>query len=269
MKNYICAFLLFLIPSFASAMDKNQFDKLISELQAKNFQPVDEFLKTQKETLKKDPEYYVILLNYDLLKGKESRIVVSNGQKKTGEFGIYDKNNKKVGSLGEEVQLDDQLIREGILQTQSALPAFKSRLDIHFGIVAAAQEIKDWELFGNQLVDILKTSKEIQNQWTWGSINSMEGAPEEFMMQNVLSKTHFLFRLENPKADEALKKVSEALIQYYPKKVYGYSNLGALYLAKKDYPLAKKYLQEASQIDPKDEVVQKNILQAQKLSKQS
>lgn len=104
----------------------------------------------------------------------------------------------------------------------------------HFGIAATTQNISELAVMSDQLISMLKTSKEIDNKWQWGKVGSMEG-------------------------DRLLVNVSEALIQYYPNKVYGYANLGALYSATKRYDEARKYYEKALEIDPDDEVVKENL----------
>lgn len=87
--------------------------------------------------------------------------------------------------------------------------------------------------------------KKINNEWTWGTVNSIDGDPEEFLIQNILNKTAMLFRTETNEADNALEKVSRAMIKYYPNKIYGYANLGTLFHAIKDYQQSEKYYKKA------------------------
>jgi Flp pilus assembly protein TadD len=56
-----------------------------------------------------------------------------------------------------------------------------------------------------------------------------------------------------------LNNVSEALIQYYPNKVYGYANLGSLYGATKRHDEARKYYEKALEVDPGDEIIKGNL----------
>jgi tetratricopeptide (TPR) repeat protein len=132
-------------------------------------------------------------------------------------------------------------------------------LDIHFGIVSIAAVIERWDILGNQLADILTVSKSIENQWKWGPIGSMKGEPKTFMLSNVQSRIQQLFRAEDGVADKMLIKVSEAMIQYYPDVIYGYSNLGVIYLATEKYDLAEKYINQALAIDPNDPIVKGNL----------
>ena len=56
-----------------------------------------------------------------------------------------------------------------------------------------------------------------------------------------------------------MKEVSDTMIKEYPNVIYGYSNLGALYLAYQNYELAEEYLNKAIAIDPEDKIVKRNL----------
>jgi hypothetical protein len=250
--------LCLILPTCVLALSGGEFQALMSDIQSKNYAPVESFLKLNHDTMKKDPEYFVVLLNYVLSKGYESSLTVAKGTPRAGDLELRDKDTGEIaGFIGSRP--DENLILDGISQTQAALKYFKSRLDIHFGIVAAVERIMRWDIVGDQLVTMLETSKEINNQWIWGPVGSMSGKPKEFMIQNILPRTASLFRVDSEIADRAFIKVSQKLIDIYPDLIYGYANLGALYLAKKEYSLAEKYLKQASQIDPNDEIVRGNL----------
>ncbi len=212
-------------------MNQEEFDRQISNIKENSLTDVQNFLTKTEKTLSQDPEYYVILLNYALAKDNA------------------------------------RLITDSISKTQNALKHFSSRLDIRFGVAIAAEKVSRWDIFGNQLIDILKTSKEIDNKWTWGSINSITGEPEKFMLENVQAKVQKLLYVDTASSDSALLQASEALIKYYPKSIYGYANLGGLYLAKNDYKQAEKYLKKALKIDPDDQIVKTNLQTLEERSK--
>ena len=256
LKRVIIGVFLFLAGSASYAMDQSAFQSMMDRIDAKDFESVEGFLAREKENLKRDPEYHVILLNYAYSK-RNNTLIVAKGELQKGDIVIKGKDS------GEEVgfirQGGDEIIINAIAQTREVLPAFSNRLDIHFGIVTIAAEIKRWDIVGRQLLDILTISNSIKNQWKWGPIGSMEGEPKTFMLKNVQSKVQQLFRAEDEIADKMLVKVSEAMIKYYPKVIYGYSNLGVIYLATGKYSLAEKYINQALAIDPDDPIVKGNL----------
>ncbi len=265
----LTAFALALIPTTTLlALTNDQFEKQMSAIRGKSYVTVEQFLESNRTALSDDPNYYVILLNYVLAKGVRTHIAIGQGAARKGDLVLNDpKTGNAVGFLGEEKSFDSTLVSEGIDRTRSALPKFHSRLDIHFGVIAAAQRIERWDIVGDQLVEILKVSKEPGLQWSWGPVGSMEGDPQEFMLENVMARTSGFFRMDTPTADKEFLKVSNALVKYYPDRVYGFANLGVFNLAKNNLPEAEKYLKQALAIDPKDEVVLGNIQQLEQMRK--
>ncbi len=251
---------LLLLPVLASAMDEAVFTEMIEKIRAEEYPTVEAFLEANRAALAKDPEYTVLLLNYVGFKGRQQGVMVAQGEARPGELELRDpETGAPVGFVGERVVYDKELVGDGLRRAQKALGDFRERLDIHFGIVAIAEDADMTEFVGEQLVTVLKTSREIDNRWIWGPINAMEGEPKEFMIDNVLNRTYGLFYAGTPEADQALEAVSQALVDYYPELIYGYANLGSLNLARGNYPEALGYFNKALEIDPDDEVVVENL----------
>lgn len=252
--------LIVLLPSLVFGLEKEEFDKRISQIQNKQIEEVEAFLDSNKNKLSKDPNYYVILINFTNVKAERSHLVVAKGEPQGGDFSLHDmETGETVGFLGTRGGYDETIIKDCISKVNAALPHFKERLDIHFGLVALAERINDWTLIGNQLIQIIDTSKQINNEWTWGPIGSMSGDPKNFMLDNVESRVYKMFYENTEIADDAMVKISESLIKHYPDSIYGYANLGTFHFAKKDYQKAKEYYKLALKIDPNDRVVNANL----------
>lgn len=257
-----------LIPSFAFSMDSKLFDKMMANIHSNQFLPVEKFLEKNQLLLEKDPEYYVILLNYSFKKGHKKQIVIAKGKAEKGDFELRDKDTgKPVGFIGEKFTNSSDLIINGITRTQKALSNFNNRLDIHFGIIHIASKIQRWDILCEQAVKILSLSKENGNNWIWGTINSMTGNPKEFMLENIQAEASALFHIGTEESDESFIKISETMIREYPEIVYGYSNLGTLYLANKQYTSAEKYLKKAISIAPEDEIVKSNLVKLKSITR--
>lgn len=253
-------------PLFCSAMEQALFDSLIAEIKNRQYEKAEKFLRDKKESYKKDPEYYVILLNYAIHKGDQSQLIVGQGTPGKDEITLKDNNGQTAGFIGTKTRFNEKLIVGAIKQTQQAISNFKNRLDIHFGIVAVARQIKNWKIISEQLVDVLRISREIDNKWLWGSINNMDGNPENFMLDNVQAHAGNLYREESSAGDDGFRKISLALIKYYPDHVMGYANMGTMHAIKKEYEEAKKYYRQALKIAPDDKIVQSNLRKLEELS---
>jgi tetratricopeptide (TPR) repeat protein len=261
MKLFTFIFVLFFIYTSPQifGMEIEKFNEMIKNIKENKLDEVEKFIESNKTALTNDPEYNVILINFSLAK-RITHIQINKETPKENELVLKDLNTGEIaGSIGESSEYDEKFILATISRIKIALKNFSNRLDIRIGLVVAAERVNNWKIEGEQLVDILKVSVEIDNKWTWGTISSIEGDPKTFMLDTVQNKLNALFNAEDEKADLSFISTSEALIKYYPKNIYGYSNLGVIYLAKKDYDKAKKYLQKALEIDGKDEVVLGNL----------
>lgn len=260
MKKILIILTLLLCTSLIYSMESKLFDSLLLDIQNGNIEKIDTFLSKHEDQYQTDPEYFVLLLNHTVLKGESRQIVLEQGAPENGDLEIVSiETGEAVGLMGERLSYDQTLFTKNIQLTRNALQYFPERLDIHFGVILAAEKIEDWQVVGEHTVDILKISKRINNKWTWGTVNSLEGNPQEFLINNILNKTSALFYVNNPQADSALKNISNALIEYYPELVYGYANLGGYYLAHKEYDRAEQYFSQALKIDPDDPIVLGNL----------
>ena len=259
MKYLLLSLSLCLCCYNVSALEQDEFQFLLDSIKQNKLDIVQTYLAEERATATTDPDYTVLLLNYSFSKARSTHFTTGLGEAKKGDFELtsLDGNNTK-GFLREVVSFDEVSILESLRIAQDNLRFFPNQLDIHFGIASIAQNIGEHSVMADQLISMLKTSKEIDNKWQWGKVGSMEGDPEEFMIQGLLPRTAILFRLESEEGDRFFINVSEALIQYYPNKVYGYANLGSLYGAKR-YDEARKYYEKALEIGRHDEVVRKNI----------
>ena len=261
MKYLLLRLSLCLCTYNASALEQDELQFLLDSIKQNKLDIVETYLAEERATATTDPDYTVLLLNYSFNKARSTHYTTGLGVAKKGDFELtsLDGNNTK-GFLREVVSFDEVSILESLRIAQDNLKFFPNQLDIHFGIASIAQNIGEHSVMADQLISMLKTSKEIDNKWQWGKVGSMAGDPEEFMIQGLLPRTAMLFRLESEEGDRLLINVSEALIEYYPNRVYGYANLGSLYGATKRYDEAREYYEKALEIDPSDEVVQGNLL---------
>ena len=252
--------LLVLSAASVQALEQAQFDELLADLQAGKLESVADFLDKNPKLATTDPDYTVLLLNHGFMANRNSRLIVAQGEPEEGDYELASLDDPSVkGFMREQVTFNNEAIIKVIQVAQKNLKSFPEYLDIHFGIATIASGIGEWKIATEQLVSMLKHSREIDNQWKWGKVGGIDGAPEEFMIQSVLPYSSELYRLETPETDQLLIQLSEALIQYYPKKVYGYANLGSFYAVTGKKEKAREYYQKALEVDPSDQIVKQNI----------
>lgn len=244
----------------AHALEQAQFDSLLSELQAEKFEPVATFLKQNSKLAKTDPDYSVLLLNHAFLANRKSQLIIAQGQAQDGDYELTKVDDPNIkGFMREHVSFDKDAVIKVIRQVQSNLQSFPEYLDIQVGIAVVSSRMGEWQIATDQLINLLKVSREIDNDWKWGKVGGMEGEPQEFMLESVLPYGSQLFRMQTPETDQLLVRLSETLIQYYPKKVYGYANLGSFYAVTGKKDKAREYYEKALEISPNDEVVRANL----------
>lgn len=266
MKKITVLLILLFLSSNSYSMKDAVLEELISNIHNKKFEVVEKFLKENEKSSAKDPEYFVVLLNYVEAKGVRKQAVVNKRKPPEGEIFLLNQKSKPSDSrVEEQIVYDKELIRSGVLKAKKGLESFPKRLDIHVGLISVAEKIEEWKIVGEQLVTILKISKKIDNKWAWGKINSMQGDPQSFMIQNVLYRTRAFYKLDSEKGDSQIEKVLLALVEHYPDLIYGHGNLGTLYMKKKEYEKSEKYFRQALKISENDEVVLSNLKKLEEL----
>lgn len=250
--------LFFSLP--AMAMEKEEFDPWLDAIKKQEYENVEKFLKENKTKLAKDPDYYVLLLNYSYSKGVVVGIVVGAGEGEKGDLVLADpETGEQTGFLGERKRVvDKELIISAIRATQNAIEHFQDRLDIHLGIAYFASEQKEWKIVEEQLISLLEVSVNIET-WKWGYVNSMPPDPKAAVLDNIQKRCYQLFQVNSPQTDEAYKNISRALTRLYPDHIYGYANMGHIHLASGELDQAEEYYKQALQIDPADEIVLHNL----------
>ncbi len=68
-----------------------------------------------------------------------------------------------------------------------------------------------------------------------------------------------LMRIGSEHADSLSEVIARTQIKYYPESIYGYSNLGTLYLMQGDLNRSLPYLLDAFEVDPNDGIIISNL----------
>ena len=211
-----------------------------------------------------DPEFYVSALNFYFSSSRMEILSIENDPPKRESFALTDSNGKPAGYLTTNFGYDHEKLKKVIYYANKAIQRFPDRLDIRFGKCHILGEIGD---FNNQTTEIIKTveySKVNNNNWLW-MLNKKVDDPEEFMLSTIYEYQTQLYNTEEDSLLENMKKIGDATIKLYPKKVEILSITAVAHLLTKSYDPAIVYLKEAEKINPRDYIVLNNIAQAYKM----
>jgi hypothetical protein len=164
-KYLLLSLSLLLCFQTAQALEAKQFHTYIEDIRNNQLDAVELYLEQNKATAKTDPDYTVIFLNYHFGKGRTVRTIVAQGEAQPGYLELTRQDDPSIkGFIREEVSLDKASILKAIRNAQDNLRSFPNQLDIHFGIVTITQNIGELTVMADQLISMLKTSKEIDNK---------------------------------------------------------------------------------------------------------
>ncbi len=170
-------------------------------------------------------------------------------------FQVWQKNRYDAAFYAEQVNLalrNNQpqeafnFVNEGIL-------LFPQHLDLRFGKTYMCQMLGNVKCIKDELLKILQFSAKNNNPWLW--LND-EPKDNEFML-GILQNYQKDF-WENGNLAE-MREVAEAVLNYFPDNVESLNTLAISYLIEGNWQEAEPYLKTAHQINPDDEIVNKNL----------
>jgi len=262
MRNLV-AIIVFIFINF-SAVAQNYYDQYQKLKTGNDTTRLKKLLADWEKSNPNDPEFYVAALNFYFSNARMEIVSLGSEPPKKESFALTDSNGKPAGYLTSNVGYDREKLKTVINYANKAIQKFPDRLDIRFGKCHILGEIGD---YNNQTTEIIKTveySKVNNNNWLW-MLNKKTDDPEEFMLSTVYEYMTQLYNIEEDSLLENMKRIGDATIKLYPKKVEILSITAVAHLLTKSYDPALSYLLEAEKINPKDYIVLNNIAQAYKL----
>ncbi len=179
-------------------------------------------------------------------------------------FKIWQKNHYDAAFYAAQVNLalrDNQpqkafdLVNEGIL-------LFPQHLDFRFGKIYMCQMLGDVTCMKDEMLKILQFSANNNNQWLWINEELKDNA---FMLEVLQNYQKGLW--ENGNLAE-MREIAEAVLNYFPDNVESLNTLAISYLVDGNWQEAEPYLKTAHQLNPNDEIVNKNLQKLAEIKKQ-
>ncbi len=127
MKILIVSLLILLATSSVKAITPEKFESIMQLLDEKIFDSTFIIMKSFESQDVKDPEYYVVLINYYFMKSKHETITVNHGVPQPDDTTLMfeDSLGNVVGYLGSQVEYNFDTLNYGIQIFEDGLKLFQ------------------------------------------------------------------------------------------------------------------------------------------------
>ncbi len=223
-------------------------------------------LKEWEKSNPNDPELYVAYFNYYINKSKSEFIRIGNNPQGEDNIKISSDSagSRTVGFMYSEIVYNTIGVDSGLLWINNGIKNHPNRLDMRFGKTYILGEIKNYELFTQEILNTIDYSVKNNNQWTWSNNEPLEDA-KNFMLGSIQSYQAQLYNIGDDSLLTNMEKIANKILLYEPNHIESLSNLSIVYISNNKYDLALKYLLHAYSIDPKDFIILNNIAHTYKL----
>lgn len=224
---------LLLIISFlfcSSACGQSFKDYFRKALDAKDMTKAEEVLKAWDFADSNDPELYVSYFNFYTVKSleKDDKAYEKEYAKKALEF-----------------------ISEGI-------DRFPTRFDMRVAKIYMLGGSQDYSSYTVEIIKMIDYSDKIKNNWK-GEDFSLIDKPEEMFFGAVLDFQGFLFSKEDSSLYKDVIRISQKMLEYYPKHVQSLLNMSTVYVKQKEYDKSLDVLLKAKEFEPRNAILSYNI----------
>ena len=253
--------IFFLAPPQSMAQDyKAQFQQLFQEKEKDNDVATSSLLKKWEAAKPKDPELYIAYFNYYFSKSKKEVIALEKKQKRGESMAVYNTDStggKPVAFLNSEISYERDNFQQGMEYINKAIELFPSRLDMRFGKIYALGLAHDHEAFTKEVVSAINYNATIKSKWLWEDSKSRHDG-EAFFLGGIQNYVNTLYDAGDTQLPN-MRKISEAVLHYYPNHVESLSNVAITYMIGGDLDSGLPYLLKAEKASPNDVVVLNNI----------
>lgn len=251
MKNFTSILFLFISAftfSQKTSVDyQSEFSSLLKENNKKELQRV---VGDWKHNLPNDPEGYVAIFNYYLILAQQSELIAEDSL----SFG-FDQNQADIDA---DIYIDSALI-----VIEEAIMKFPSRLDMRLGYIHILGSNNHWQLFTNNILEVLTISKLNDfKKWKWSNDQIVGDEARNFVFESVLDYQSMLFNSYDNELLDNMLIISQKTLELDP---LNYESLNINYLVYNHKGLHNEALEcitKAVLLQPEDRTLCDNYLDA-------
>lgn len=261
MKNIPLVITLVIVVQVCRGQDYRA--EFIKSLQAEDTTQQWEVLSAWQKADPKNPELYTSYFNYYFRKSKRDLLALTTEQPQGESLSFADSTGQTVGFIGGQVSFNNQELKKGFAKIEEGIKLYPNRLDMWFGKIYALGQLGDWNMFTQEIVNVIQYSSRNKNAWLWTNNEKKEDG-EAFFLSSLQSYQAQLFDSEDNALLKNMRTIALEVLKYYPNNVESLSNLSVTYLLTGDYDKALEILLKAEKINPKDVIVLGNIAHSYK-----
>ncbi|MCC6371421.1 MAG: hypothetical protein IT236_10495 [Bacteroidia bacterium] len=220
---------------------------------AKDTASLRPLLAEWEEANPNDAEMLVAQFNYYVYKSKHERLGPDKAAEEKAKLN-HDTAAMHTAHITNIVHFDSVNVRKALWYINFGIKANPNRLDMHFGKVYYLGELKKFDYYAAELMNVVEQSHKNKNAWRW--VNNVPNAtPFDFMVVNVHHYLAELLLLNDPKKNAHIKSVTQALLKYYPDNVQTLVVLSNVKLEEKQPDNAYLLLKRAETLEPNNSEV--------------
>ncbi len=254
-KIILSILMLGLLLTSAGQNFNQQFNSLFDK---KDVAGQEKLLDQWNSTNPNDPELYVAYYNFYVRKSMKEVVGLEKQPKGGHSLELKDSTGQVAGYMNDLIEYDTSYLNKGFEYIDKGIKMFPNRLDMRFGKIYILGQVMNFEAFTNEIIKTIEYSKSNANAWLWTD-NKPQDDAKLFMLSAIHEYVLQLYKTEDDKLLDNMKRICETVLKYYPDHVESLSDLSIVYLLNKDYDRALEELLKAEKFAPTDFIVLNNI----------
>ena len=233
------------------SQDNPNYEKYLTLLEQKDTIGIKQLLTKWNQ---EDPEYYVAVFNYWLLRAKKEVISINAGETDNEDsFILYDKNHKPAGYMSGDIVYEESLLNRALGVIEKGIEKFPDRLDLRFGMATIYIDSKQTDKALDVIKGVLDQTRNNNDVWFW-SLN--QPAEPNAVTEGMQGYFNTFVQSVSAKETEAL---ADLLVEYYPKNPIFLSDKASCLYNNWQFEDALHLYEEAFQQDTTDLLIAGNI----------
>ena len=229
--------ILFFIISFVFCVNINgqsYKESLKKALDAKDMKKAEEILKSWDFANSNDPELYISYSNfYSIMSQGNAGVMNPTG---------YDNNYSK----------------KAVEYITYGIDRFPTRFDMRIIKIYLLAKLKDYTSFTAEVIKTIEYSVKIENNWKGGGYESVENA-EIIFFGAIADFQNLLYAENRASLYDNMLRISEVTLKHYPNHVQSMIDMSTVYVKQGKHDESIKILLKASNLQPKNAIVQYNL----------